>query len=195
MSDATENPLTTFETWYQKALHLNLKEHAAVALATADRSGRPTVRMVLMKEYGDRGFVFYTNYKSAKASDMEENPQAGLCFYWDSLEIQIRVEGPVERLTVAESDAYFALRPRQSQIGAWASAQSQVMAHKTDLAKSVAATALNFGIEKIPRPPHWGGYSLKPSRFEFWRGHTFRLHDRFEFVKKDGVWQKNWLFP
>jgi pyridoxamine 5'-phosphate oxidase len=188
-------PFELFKKWHDDGLQLDVAEKYAVALATATKDGRPTVRMVLCKHWDDRGFVIYTNLESAKGSQLTSNPFASLCFYWDELKRQVRVEGRVEPVTVDEADAYFASRPRDSQIGAWASEQSRPMESSGDLLKRVAQFGLKFGLGKVPRPPHWSGFRIVPDRIEFWEGKAFRLHDRFEFCADDGQWRRQSLFP
>lgn len=189
-------PFELFAEWYREALELKVDEPTAMALATADGQGKPTVRMVLLKDHGPNGFVFYTNLQSTKGKQIAENPQAALCFYWDGLKKQVRVEGHLTPVTDTEADTYFASRARDSQIGAWASSQSQKMSTSGELAKRIAATALKYGLGTIPRPPHWSGFRLVPDRIEFWQGKKFRLHDRFVFEKDEsGKWQRFDLFP
>lgn len=166
-----------------------------VALATADCSGRPAVRIVLIRHVDERGFVFHTNYNSRKAADMGENPRAALCFFWPSLEEQIRVEGPIERISGAESDAYFAGRPRGSQIGAWASDQSAALASPETLAARTREMEARFQGRQVPRPPHWGGIRVIPEKMEFWYGRPSRLHERLLFVKRSAGWQLTRLYP
>lgn len=190
-----ENPIDLFKQWFDEAKTCGLKEPTAVTLATADPSGMPSARMVLLKEVDDAGFVFYTNYQSRKGKELEQNPQAALCFHWMPIGKQVRVQGAVERVSEAQSDAYFASRPRDSQIGAWASAQSEPLEGRFDLEKQVAAYALKFGIGKIPRPPHWGGYRIVPQTIEFWQEGMFRLHDRLLYTRAGSGWTTRRLFP
>ena len=190
------NPLELFEDWYDEAQKLHLKEPTATSLATADRSGRPSVRIVLLKEFSPEGFVFYTNLDSHKGRDLTANPFASMCFYWDQLERQIRVEGKVEAVSPAKADSYFASRARESQIGAWASRQSEAIESKGDLVKRIASYTLKYNVGPVPRPDHWSGFRLIPDRIEFWCKRKFRLHDRFHFEKNgDGHWQKTELYP
>jgi len=169
---------------------------AACTLATSTPEGRPSARMVLVKTANERGFFFYTNYRSRTAAELDANPHAALVFFWPSMEIQVRVEGAIERATAAESDAYFAARHRQSQLGAWASQQSEPMAGRRDLiARYLQEKARRIG-RPVPRPPHWGGYRLQPERIEFWIGKIGRLHDRYEYRRSaDGDWQRRMLYP
>jgi pyridoxamine 5'-phosphate oxidase len=165
------------------------------ALGTADAAGRPSVRVVLLRQVDRRGFVFYTNYGSRKARELTANPRAALCQHWPTLEEQIRVEGAVEQVTPAESDAYFAGRPRDSQIGAWASDQSQDLESRGILEARYAEIEARFAGAPVARPPFWGGFRIVPERVEFWYGRSGRLHERRLFVKTAGGWNASWLFP
>jgi pyridoxamine 5'-phosphate oxidase len=168
---------------------------APAALATADAAGRPSARVVLLRQVDGRGFVFYTNYGSRKARELTANPYAALCQHWPTLEEQIRVEGTVEKVTAAESDAYFAGRPRDSQIGAWASDQSQELESRGVLETRYAEVEARFGGAPITRPPFWGGFRIVPERIEFWYGRPGRLHERRLFVRSNGNWTTRQLFP
>jgi pyridoxamine 5'-phosphate oxidase len=165
------------------------------ALATADGSGRPAVRIVLIRHVDERGFVFHTNYNSRKAADLRENPHAALCIFWPSLEEQIRIEGATERISEAESNAYFAGRPRGSQIGAWASDQSAQLASADVLLSRMHEVEQRFEGQPVPRPPHWGGIRVVPQRVEFWYGRPNRLHDRVLYVRGGARWQMSRLYP
>jgi pyridoxamine 5'-phosphate oxidase len=165
------------------------------ALGTADATGRPSVRVVLLRQVDRRGFVFYTNYASRKALELSANPQAALCQHWPTLEEQIRVEGAIERVTAAESDAYFAGRPRDSQIGAWASDQSQDLESRGVLEARYAEVEARFKGVPVTRPPFWGGFRIVPDRIEFWYGRPGRLHERLLFVRSNGTWTTRQLFP
>jgi len=167
----------------------------AMALATADATGRPSVRMVLLKGADERGFVFYTNLESRKGCDLAENPQAALCFHWKSLKRQIRVEGAIEPVSDEEADAYYASRPRASQIGAWASRQSQRLTGRFELERRIAEFTARFGLGTVPRPPYWSGFRLVPQRIEFWQDRQFRLHDRQVYLRENGQWTIVTLFP
>ncbi len=192
----TTPPLQMFEDWYAEAQkHPGVVDASAMTLATADASGRPSVRMVLLKHHSDEGFVFYTNLGSPKALDLKENPRAALCFHWAALARQVRIDGEVSPVTDEEADRYFATRPRLSQIGAWASRQSQPMAHRYSLEAGVAWAAAGFGVGAVPRPPHWSGFRVKPSRIEFWRDGAFRHHERILFSREGGGWTRAWLYP
>ena len=166
-----------------------------VALATAAADGLPSVRMVLLRGVDERGFVFHTNYNSRKARELAENPQAAMCFHWHTLEEQIRIEGRVERLAPEESDAYFATRPRGSQIGAWASDQSAVLPSRAALEERLQEVERRFAEGAVPRPPYWGGFRLIPNRIEFWYGKTDRLHDRISYTRQGDAWRTERLYP
>jgi pyridoxamine 5'-phosphate oxidase len=170
-------------------------DHTAVALATTDRDGRPSVRVVLVRHVDHAGFVFYSNYESRKASELETNPRAALCFYWYWIEEQVRVEGPVTRATPEESDAYFASRPRGSQIGAWASQQSRALSNRAELEDRYRALERQFANAVVPRPPFWGGYRLIPESVEFWVAGAYRLHDRVLYTREAGGWKTQVLYP
>lgn len=190
-----EDPLALFEAWYSEAEAQETNDPNAMAVATVDREGMPSVRMVLLKGFDSRGFVFYTNLESRKGAHIAANPKAALLFHWKSLRRQVRIEGPVEPVGEEEADAYFASRPRQAQIGAWASDQSRPLTGRFELEKRVARYAAKFAVGKIPRPPHWSGYRVRPERIEFWQHGAFRLHDRLVYHDHDGAWRSERLFP
>lgn len=192
---AESDPLALFQDWFAAARAAEPFDATAMAVATADMSGRPAVRMVLLKHADARGFVFYTNLESPKSVDLKANPRAELCLHWPKLERQVRIFGPVEPVTAEEGDAYFASRPRLSQLGAWASKQSQPIAGRFVLEQAVAATALQFPIGAVPRPPFWNGWRVIPQRIEFWQARAFRHHDRRAFIRSGESWTMNWLFP
>lgn len=191
---ARPDPFAQFAAWFEEALASELPEPNAMALATADAAGRPSLRMVLIKGFDARGFVWYTNYESRKGRDLDANPQASLLFWWAELERQVRIEGRVERVSDDESDAYFKSRPLASRIGAWASPQSAPLS-KAGLMARVAEMGLKHGLAPS-RPPHWGGYRVVPAAFEFWQGRPSRLHDRIRYaLGADGVWAIERLAP
>jgi pyridoxamine 5'-phosphate oxidase len=190
------DPLPKFNEWYAAARACKeIVDASAMALATADLSGRPSVRMVLLKECDERGFVFYTNLDSAKAGDLRQNTRASLCFHWAALRRQIRVQGSVQPVDLAEADAYFATRPRLSQLAAWASKQSRPMEHSYDLELAISAYAIRFGTRAVPRPEHWSGYRVSPEEIEFWEERSFRRHERWKFSRSGGPWDVVQLYP
>lgn len=189
------DPFALFDAWYADATAAEPNDPNAMALATADATGRPSVRMVLLKGHGPDGFVFYTNREGRKAADLAANPQAALLFHWKSLRRQVRIEGPVSLATQAESDAYFASRSRDSQLGAWASDQSRPLDARSTFEARVTDAARRFDGQPVPRPPHWGGYRVAPERIEFWRDREARLHERRLFTRVDGGWTEGLLYP
>lgn len=191
----TTEPIGLVKQWMDEARRDGVIDPTAMSLATVDAEGRPAVRMVLLKGLDERGFVFYTNLGSPKAAQLQVHPRAALCFHWAPSERQVRTEGPVEPVSEAEADAYFATRARLSQLGAWASKQSQPMADYWELEKAVAATALRFPVGAVPRPPFWSGFRLKPEWIEFWHQEPFRHHKRFLYRRDANGWAKQWLYP
>lgn len=191
------DPFRLFHEWLEKARGSEINDPNGVALATADADGYPDVRMVLLKGADERGFVFFTNFESAKGRELLENPKAALCFHWKSLRRQVRVRGSVSVVSDVEADEYFASRPRDSQIGAWASRQSRPLEGRFELEREIARYTAKFGFGKVPRPPHWSGFRIAPLQIEFWRDRPFRLHDRlvFERDQPDGNWHTSKLFP
>lgn len=196
LPDAQE-PLALFREWLKEAKSQEPNDANAMALATSDGENFPDVRMVLLKDFGPEGFVFYTNGESRKGVQLAANPRAALLFHWKSLRRQVRLRGEVAPAGSHEADVYFASRARDSRLGAWASDQSREMAQPLDLAKRVAQAALRFGLGEIPRPAHWLGYRLNPISIEFWRDRPFRLHERLEFHRETpgSPWRRRWLFP
>lgn len=190
-----QEPYALFEAWFEEAKASEPNDPNAIALATADASGLPNVRMVLLKGFDPRGFVFYTNTESNKGRELEANPQAALCLHWKSLRRQVRVRGAVERVSDEEADAYYASRPRQSRIGAWASQQSRPLESRFALEKAVAVNAAKFAVGEIPRPPHWTGFRILPQTIEFWADRPFRLHDRVVFARAGEGWERTRLYP
>jgi pyridoxamine 5'-phosphate oxidase len=190
-----QDPIAFFQEWFAEAQAREKNDPTAMSLATADPSGRPAVRMVLLKHADERGFVFYTNLESPKAADLRSNPRAALCFHWAVLERQVRVEGRVGAVSDAEADAYFATRPRLSQLGAWASRQTQPIAGRFVLEQAVATVALRFPLGAVPRPPYWSGFRVTPEVIEFWHQRPFRHHDRQRFTREGEGWRHEWLFP
>lgn len=197
MTDLYAEALDTFATLLREATDGGDPEPTAMTVATADAQGRPAARTVLLKAFDDRGFVFYTNYQSRKGRQLTENPQAALLFLWKTLreQVQVKIEGTVEPVSLAEADEYFASRPRPSQIGAWASIQSQTLDSRDTFEARITAFEKKFEGVDVPRPPHWSGYRVVPERIEFWYGARFRLHERHHYQRVDGQWTKRMLYP
>lgn len=190
------DPIAEFLEIFERAQAQEPHDATAMTLATADAEGRPSARTVLLKAVDERGFAFYTNFESRKAEQLEANPRAALCWYWSTLDIQVRAEGPVEKVPDEEADAYFASRPRGSQVGAWASKQSRPLSSRAKLVARVAETEARFLGRSVPRPPFWGGYRLRPERVEFWFNRLYRLHDRKLYLQgEDGEWTLQRLYP
>jgi pyridoxamine 5'-phosphate oxidase len=193
--ETTGDPLEMFADWYGAAAESGLPLPEAVCLSTATPEGAPSSRMVLLKSFEERGFVFHTNYESRKALEMDANPRAALLFHWATLERQVRIEGSVARLPVDESVAYFATRDRASQLGAWASRQSRELRQRSELEESFQEMERRFHGLEVPLPSFWGGYRLTPRVMEFWQGRPNRLHDRVVFVRDGGAWRARRLYP
>jgi pyridoxamine 5'-phosphate oxidase len=191
------DPFVLFQEWLKEAEGAEPNDPNAMALATADAGGVPDVRMVLLKGVDERGFVFYSNADSIKGAELAANPKAALNFHWKALRKAVRVQGTAARVSDAEADAYFATRPKDSQIGAWASPQSRPMEGRFVFEKAIAEYAVKYALTKVPRPPHWTGWRITPLRIEFWRDRPFRLHDRLVYVRAaaDRPWQTERLFP
>ncbi|MEP7030147.1 MAG: pyridoxamine 5'-phosphate oxidase [Pseudolabrys sp.] len=194
---AADEPFALFAAWLKDATASEPRDPTAMTLATVDGSGMPNARMVLLKGVDERGFVFYTNMDSTKGQELDAHLKAALVFHWKSLNRQVRLRGDIERVTPAEADAYFATRPKQAQIGAWASKQSAPLESRLAFEKAVALYAAKYALSDVPRPPQWSGYRLLPTSIEFWHDRPFRLHDRVVFSreKADGPWSKTRLYP
>ena len=193
-------PFALFARWYKRARATEASLPNAVSVSSVNAKGAPSSRMVLLKDFDETGFVFYTNFQSRKGNQLGKNDQAAMLFYWHDPQRQIRIEGTVTPVTAAEADEYFATRPRGAKLGAWASDQSRAMAGRHELKKRVAQVTARYIGKKVPRPPHWSGYRLAPSYFEFWENRAFRLHERvaYTLIKsgvKKGNWKKEYLFP
>ncbi len=193
--DLLDDPVAQFDRWLRDADEAGIPLPNAMALATADAEGRPSARHVLLRGLDARGFTFFTNYESRKGRQLAENPHAALVFLWKQLDRQVNVTGIAERLPPAESDAYFATRPHEAQLGAWASAQSTVLADRGVLDERLAEAGRRFAGADVTRPPHWGGFVVRPDTVEFWQGRRSRLHDRFRYARTDDAWRIERLSP
>ena len=194
--EVSPNPFKQFTVWFNQALSAQLPEPNAMTVATATPDGKPSARIVLLKDFDERGFVFYTNYLSHKGLELTNNPQAALVFWWAQLERQVRICGMVEQVSADESDKYFYSRPLNSRLGAWASEQSQAIASRDILEQRLQELQLKYQNQDVPRPPHWGGWRVIPREIEFWQGRTSRLHDRLRYTLLDsGSWKIERLSP
>lgn len=194
-TDVNAHPIRQFDTWWQEAISSEIDEVNAMTLATASADGVPAARIVLLKSYDEKGFVFFTNYNSYKGKQLDENPRACLVFFWKELERQVRITGLVEKVSEQESDEYFLSRPPGSRIGAWASPQSAVISNRQWLEEQQQQYVQEFSTKSIARPHHWGGYRVKPITIEFWQGRPDRLHDRLQYTFQDGAWVVERLAP
>lgn len=193
--DSYSDPIALFEHYFAQAREKETADPTAVTLATVDEKARPACRVVLLKGLSAGGFVFFTSYLGRKASHLAQNPAAALCFYWPVIGVQVRVEGLVDKVSAADSDAYFATRPRGSQLAAWASEQSAPLHSREELALRYAEVEERYRGCDVPRPPFWGGYRLTPERIEFWQAELYRMHDRLVYLREDPAWRSHRLFP
>ena len=193
--DASHDPIVEFSRWFAQAQEAEVSEPNAMTLATATPTGAPSARLVLLKGFDERGFVFFTDYRSRKAEELEENPRAALVFYWEELERQVRITGVVERTTAEESEAYFRSRPLGSRLGAWVSHQSLVIPSRAQLEQRLKEVEARFPDGNVPLPPHWGGYRVRPEVIEFWQGRESRLHDRIRYTRDGERWRIERLSP
>lgn len=193
--DLAPNPLDQFKIWFQDAMNAQVDEPNAMSLATATREGRPSLRMVLLKQFGEDGFIFFTNYESRKAKELAENPYASCNLFWRELERQVCIEGKVEKVPIETSEKYFSERPRGSQLGTWASKQDSIIESRAVLEQEYQRKAQQYLGNSIPLPEFWGGFMIRPERYEFWQGREDRLHDRFQYIKVGSDWQVDRLSP
>lgn len=194
--DVNSNPILQFEKWFKEAVDAKVNEPNAMTLSTATKEGKPSARILLLRNFNESGFVFYTNYTSRKGIEIENNPQAALLFFWPELERQVRIEGILEKQSQKDSDIYFNTRPRESKLGAWSSAQSSKIESRKVLDENYKNYSEKFPNENVPRPDFWGGYNLKPNTIEFWQGRPSRMHDRILYSKnKNGSWIIERLAP
>jgi pyridoxamine 5'-phosphate oxidase len=194
-ADTANDPISQFSLWFNESLKLGLLDANAMSLATSTTDGKPSNRIVLLKSFDEKGFVFYTNYNSRKGIQLISNPFASLLFYWEELSRQVRIEGTAEKLSSAESAEYFSSRPLESRLGAWASSQSSIIADRAELEKRYEELEKFYAEQVIPKPEHWGGIRIIPEKVEFWQGRPNRLHDRIVFYIKDNHWEKTRLAP
>ena len=194
-TDVEGNAIEQFGKWWQDAINSNIDEVNAITLATATTNGKPSARIVLLKAYDEKGFVFFTNYQSHKGKELADNPQACMVFFWKELERQVRVEGTIEKVSIEESDTYYLSRPAGSQIGAWASLQSQTLSSREEFERRIDEMEKRFENVPVPRPPQWSGFRVVPEMVEFWYGARYRLHERHRFDRVDGQWSQRLLYP
>ena len=190
-----QNPIVLFKKWFEVAEKSEINDPNALSLATSSSNGIPSVRMVLLKGLTEKGFVFYTNFNSKKGEELKNNSKASLCFHWKSLRRQVRVLGKTEEVTSAEADNYYNSRPYKNKIGAWASSQSQTLAKREDFIKKINEYEKKYPSDNVPRPPHWSGWRLLPSEIEFWLDGDGRIHERLNYIKENGEWKKELLYP
>jgi pyridoxamine 5'-phosphate oxidase len=195
LQNAPLDPIELFNTWFQKAGEAEPNDPNAMTLATVDDQGRPSARIVLLKGIQDGKFAFFTNIESRKGRELANNPHVCLCFHWKSIHLQVRIEGTAQKVSDQEADAYFATRAVGSQIGAWASKQSQPLSDRSELEEALATYSLKFGDDHIPRPPHWSGFAVTPEIIEFWEEQPFRLHNRLVYFHENDSWQTIKLYP
>lgn len=194
-SQVDKSPFLQFEKWFKEAVDAHVNEPNAMTVATASKSGKPAARILLLRNFNENGFVFYTNYSSRKGEEIDENPNCALLFFWPELERQVRIEGKLIKQSSAESDLYFNSRPRTSKLGAWTSPQSKVVKNRKELDELYEQTSQRFPSEDVPRPPHWGGFVLQPDSIEFWQGRPSRMHDRILYTLVNGNWRIERLAP
>ncbi|MEI6089643.1 MAG: pyridoxamine 5'-phosphate oxidase [bacterium] len=189
-----KDPFLFFKKWLEQAIEQDFYDPTAFALSTVSENGRPSSRMLLLKGYDENGFIFYTNYKGRKGSELENNPFGSMLFFWDKYERQVRIEGKIEKISKEDSEKYFITRPYTSRIGAWASKQSEILSSRGHLIKEAAMYMIKYPLN-VPVPDYWGGYRLIPDEFEFWQGRESRMHDRFKYKLENGIWVINRLYP
>ena len=190
-----DNPIDLFKNWIREAEETEINDPNAVALGTVDQKNQPSVRMVLLKGLSDKGFVFYTNFNSKKGSDLKINKKSSMCFHWKSIRRQVRIIGTVEKVSDKEADDYYNSRPYKNKIGAWASSQSETLNKREDFLKKIKIYESKYSSNDVPRPPHWSGWRLMPSQIEFWLDAEGRIHERLNYIRKNGSWKKELLYP
>tara|TARA_A100001011_G_C13877205_1_gene661494 strand:+ start:21 stop:650 length:630 start_codon:yes stop_codon:yes gene_type:complete len=190
-----DNPIELFKKWFSKAEETEINDPNAVAVATTNKTDQPSVRMVLLKGLSEKGFVFYTNFNSKKGKDLKQNKKASMCFHWKSLRRQVRIIGSVEEVSKKEADDYYNSRPYKNKIGAWASSQSKTLKEREDFLRKIKEYEKKYPTENVPRPPHWSGWRLIPIEIEFWVDGEGRIHERLNYIKKNGSWERELLYP